>query len=49
MAHALAVRDLPFYHRDPFDRLLVAQTQVEKLGLLSSDKSFDKYLDGRVW
>ncbi len=42
-AHALAVADLPPHHRDPFDRLLVAQAQMESLPLLSADPAFDPY------
>ena len=35
--HAVAVRDLPRHHRDPFDRLLIAQARVEQLSLVSRD------------
>jgi len=35
--HALAVRDLPLHHRDPFDRMLVAQARCEDLTLLTAD------------
>lgn len=35
--HALAVESLPPYHADPFDRILVAQSQVEKLTLVTRD------------
>jgi PIN domain nuclease of toxin-antitoxin system len=37
------VEKLPLYHRDPFDRLLVAQAQAENLILLTIDKSFANY------
>gem|GEM_PF-1290822 len=37
LAHAVRVAELPFHHRDPFDRLLVAQTLEEDLLLLSAD------------
>lgn len=37
IAHALRVADLPDHHRDPFDRLLVAQTQLEQLTLVTAD------------
>ena len=47
--HAVAVSDLPFHHRDPFDRLLVVQAQVEALGLLSRDTIFDEYFQDRIW
>ncbi len=42
-AHALAVADLPHYHRDPFDRLLIAQAQLDDLLLVADDKVFSKY------
>jgi len=38
--HALAVAKLPPIHKDPFDRLLIAQANVENLTLLSADKIF---------
>lgn len=41
--HALAVAALPRHHRDPFDRLLVAQAQLENLTLLTADRAFDDY------
>jgi PIN domain nuclease of toxin-antitoxin system len=43
--HAAAVRDLPDIHRDPFDRLLVAQAMTEPLRLLSDDDHVAKYTD----
>ena len=47
--HALLVETLPFHHRDPFDRLLVAQAIEEKLSLLSADEQLDAYPVDRVW
>lgn len=41
--HALGVARLPPHHRDPFDRLLVAQAQVEELTLLTSDRQLESY------
>lgn len=41
--HAHAVGDLPDHHRDPFDRMLVAQAQVERLTLVSHDVSLKRY------
>jgi PIN domain nuclease of toxin-antitoxin system len=41
--HALRVRTLPQHHRDPFDRLLIAQAQVERLSLLTADPQFRSY------
>jgi PIN domain nuclease of toxin-antitoxin system len=41
--HVIAVASLPHYHRDPFDRLLVAQAQSENLILITTDKILAKY------
>jgi PIN domain nuclease of toxin-antitoxin system len=43
LAHVLAVAKLPLYHQDPFDRILIAQAQVENLTLISSDKKMARY------
>jgi PIN domain nuclease of toxin-antitoxin system len=43
VSHALAVRDLPHHHSDPFDRLLVAQALFEPLILLTADKKVSRY------
>jgi len=42
-AHALQVGELPQHHRDPFDRLLIAQAQIEGLPILTSDRQFAAY------
>jgi len=42
-SHALRVASLPQHHRDPFDRLLVAQAQLEDLPILTADPIFDRY------
>jgi PIN domain nuclease of toxin-antitoxin system len=42
-AHALRVDSLPAHHRDPFDRMLVAQAQVESLAILTADTVFQRY------
>ncbi len=41
--HALAVFELPGHHRDPFDRLLIAQAQTEGMTILTDDAIFQKY------
>jgi PIN domain nuclease of toxin-antitoxin system len=41
--HAHAIVDLPMIHRDPFDRMLVAQTKIEKLTLVTRDSHLRKY------
>jgi len=48
-AHAFAVEDLPLRHRDPFDRLLVAQCVVEGLALISPDEAFSGYPVETLW
>jgi PIN domain nuclease of toxin-antitoxin system len=47
--HAAAVETLPFHHRDPFDRLLVAQAQIEDLAIVSGDPAFRKYDVRTLW
>jgi PIN domain nuclease of toxin-antitoxin system len=49
MSHAVKVATLPFHHRDPFDRLLVAQALVEGMALVSADRMFSKYRVKRIW
>ncbi len=41
--HALVAGDLPALHKDPFDRILIAQARVEGLQLLTVDKAVEKY------
>jgi PIN domain nuclease of toxin-antitoxin system len=47
--HALAVETLPPYHADPFDRMLVAQAQVEKLTLVTRDPRLQAYAVPIIW
>ncbi len=42
-AEALVLGELPFHHRDPFDRMLIAQALVNKLALMSDDSKFLPY------
>jgi PIN domain nuclease of toxin-antitoxin system len=49
MAHAVRVADLPFHHRDPFDRLLTAQALEEDLPVLSADEILSAYGIRRIW
>jgi len=42
-AHALAVAPLPLHHRDPFDRMLIAQARVEGIPVITADAAFDNY------
>lgn len=47
--HAIAVAGLPFHHRDPFDRMLIAQAKREKMTLLTCDDSFAAYGVKVLW
>jgi PIN domain nuclease of toxin-antitoxin system len=47
--HAARVATLPFHHRDPFDRLLIAQSFVEQMPLISNETLFDAYNITRLW
>ncbi|MBA2767306.1 MAG: type II toxin-antitoxin system VapC family toxin [Solirubrobacterales bacterium] len=47
--HAWAVRELPHHHGDPFDRMLVAQAQVEGLPIATADPRFAAYGIRVVW
>ena len=47
--HLVLVSALPFHHRDPFDRLLIAQAIAEQLSIVSIDEKFDSYSVNRVW
>lgn len=49
LEHVAAVAELPFHHRDPFDRLLAAQARHEAIAIVSSDPVFTKYGVKRVW
>jgi PIN domain nuclease of toxin-antitoxin system len=43
VSHLMAVQKLPFYHRDPFDRLIIAQASVEGMTVMSRDRDFKTY------
>ena len=47
--HAAKVVALPFHHKDPFDRMLVAQAMVEGLPIVGCDAIFDRYGVARIW
>jgi PIN domain nuclease of toxin-antitoxin system len=49
MEHTAGIAQLPFHHRDPFDRLIAVQSKIEKMTLVSADPSFDAYKIQRVW
>lgn len=47
--HTALLTTLPFHHRDPFDRLIVAQSLAESLPLISTDATLDAYGIRRIW
>ena len=47
--HAAALTSLPFHHRDPFDRLIIAQAMVEQIPVISGDEAFAAYPVTRIW
>jgi PIN domain nuclease of toxin-antitoxin system len=49
MSHSLAVSNLPMHHRDPFDRLIVAQARVEGLPVITSDGQLARYDVETIW
>lgn len=49
IAHALRVSRLPHHHKDPFDRMLIAQAQVEKVTILTGDAQIARYPIRVAW
>lgn len=49
MAHALALQNMPLHHKDPFERLLVAQAMVNQIPLLSAHQQLSAYDIERLW
>jgi PIN domain nuclease of toxin-antitoxin system len=49
LEHATLVETFPFHHRDPFDRLLIAQALVEHAAIVGADRDFDAYGVTRHW
>ena len=47
--HTAVLTTMPFHHRDPFDRLLIAQAIVEQIPIISIDSAFDAYSITRLW
>ncbi|MDP3851330.1 MAG: type II toxin-antitoxin system VapC family toxin [Luteolibacter sp.] len=47
--HCRMIQDLPFHHRDPFDRMIIVQALQGNFTVIGSDKVFDDYGVGRVW
>ncbi|MEK7354869.1 MAG: type II toxin-antitoxin system VapC family toxin [Bdellovibrionota bacterium] len=48
-SHFDKVTELPFHHKDPFDRILVSQALVERVPLISRDEVLDQYDIRRIW
>jgi PIN domain nuclease of toxin-antitoxin system len=48
-SHALRASALPLIHRDPFDRMLIAQAQIEDMNLVSADSMFNQYEVSIIW
>ena len=49
LAHIVELDQLPWHHKDPFDRLLIAQSRIESATLVSKDQVFGHYDCQRVW
>jgi PIN domain nuclease of toxin-antitoxin system len=49
LAHVLAAESLPLHHRDPFDRLLIAQATVEGVPIVTGDPEFRRYAIKVLW
>ena len=49
MEHLVPVVGMAFHHRDPFDRLLIAQAMVEQMPIVSGDPAFDPYPVQKLW
>jgi len=49
MRHAQLAGDVPPHHKDPFDRMLIAQATIESLPVLSIEAIFDRYGIHRIW
>lgn len=47
--HTARVSKLSFHHRDPFDRMIIAQALTEKMAIVSHDSAFDLYRVKRIW
>ena len=47
--HCKLIETLPFHHKNPFDRMIIAQALIEGLEVVSSDEKFEKYGVERIW
>jgi PIN domain nuclease of toxin-antitoxin system len=49
LEHAAALQTLPLLHRDPFDRILIVQSQIEKVPILTADPAIRRYAVDAIW
>ena len=49
VSYLLSIQTLPFFHKDPFDRLIISTAVNENLAIISSDPLLDKYEVERIW
>jgi len=49
LEHVLRIEELPLHHRDPFDRMLIAQSLEEKLPIVTADPAFERYDVELIW
>ncbi|OKH29733.1 twitching motility protein PilT [Calothrix sp. HK-06] len=49
LSHVYALKDLPNHHRDPFDRIIIAQAIFEKMPILSVDEAIGNYPVEKIW
>ena len=49
LIHSVKIYDLPLYHHDPFDRLLISQAICDDLTVLTADRNFEKYPVKLLW
>jgi PIN domain nuclease of toxin-antitoxin system len=49
LSHVMELSILPHHHRDPFDRMIIAQARVETLPVIGDDGAFDSYGVQRIW
>jgi PIN domain nuclease of toxin-antitoxin system len=47
--HLDVLTTLPFHHKDPFDRVIIAQGQAENIPIVGRDPAFDDYASRRLW
>ena len=47
--HAILAASLPYHHRDPFDRMIIAQSQIEQMQIVTADSVFNQYDVNLIW